>query len=136
MPLFLLPPLSPSSSSNGLHCTKLKSQIQRFQHNCSQYVALAKTHPSALEARALQDNLAALRHESIALVSRAQTLPCSNFEVLTSGWFTLSHRQLGAMSIGGKWADKGMGSMDKESSFKLLDRFYELGGNFIDTANS
>jgi aryl-alcohol dehydrogenase-like predicted oxidoreductase len=29
-----------------------------------------------------------------------------------------------------------MGSMDKESSFKLLDAFYEAGGNFIDTAVS
>ena len=43
--------------------------------------------------------------------------------------------QLGAMSIGDKWAQFGMGSMDKESSFKLLDAFYEAGGNFIDTAN-
>lgn len=41
---------------------------------------------------------------------------------------------LGAMSIGDKW--KGMGCMDKESSFKLLDAFYEAGGNFIDTANA
>ena len=37
------------------------------------------------------------------------------------------------MSIGDKWP--GMGDMDKESSFKLLDAFYEFGGNFIDTAN-
>ncbi|KAH8112134.1 aryl-alcohol dehydrogenase [NADP+] [Phellopilus nigrolimitatus] len=44
--------------------------------------------------------------------------------------------QLGAMSIGDKWEKLGMGSMDKESSFKLLDAFYEAGGNFIDTANS
>ncbi|KAF7318158.1 hypothetical protein HMN09_00324000 [Mycena chlorophos] len=44
--------------------------------------------------------------------------------------------QLGAMSIGDKWANKGMGSMDKESSFKLLDAFVENGGNFIDTANT
>ncbi|KIP10188.1 hypothetical protein PHLGIDRAFT_101518 [Phlebiopsis gigantea 11061_1 CR5-6] len=44
--------------------------------------------------------------------------------------------QLGAMSIGDKWAPLGMGSMDKESSFKLLDAFYEAGGNFIDTANN
>ena len=44
--------------------------------------------------------------------------------------------QLGAMSIGDKWAAAGMGSMDKESSFKLLDAFYEAGGNFIDTANN
>lgn len=27
-----------------------------------------------------------------------------------------------------------MGSMTKENSFKLLDAFYEAGGNFIDTA--
>ncbi|KAI0767466.1 NADP-dependent oxidoreductase domain-containing protein [Fomes fomentarius] len=29
-----------------------------------------------------------------------------------------------------------MGAMNKESSFKLLDAFYEAGGNFIDTANN
>ncbi|KAK7678072.1 hypothetical protein QCA50_013481 [Cerrena zonata] len=40
---------------------------------------------------------------------------------------------LGAMSIGDRWP--GMGEMNKESSFKLLDAFYEFGGNFIDTAN-
>ena len=44
--------------------------------------------------------------------------------------------QLGAMSIGDKWSSVGMGSMDKESSFKLLDAYYDNGGNFIDTANS
>ena len=44
--------------------------------------------------------------------------------------------QLGAMSIGDKWEAFGMGSMNKESSFKLLDAFYAAGGNFIDTANS
>jgi len=44
--------------------------------------------------------------------------------------------QLGAMSIGDKWHDFGMGSMDKESSFKLLDAYFDLGGNFIDTANN
>ncbi|KIJ40924.1 hypothetical protein M422DRAFT_32039 [Sphaerobolus stellatus SS14] len=43
---------------------------------------------------------------------------------------------LGAMSIGDKWAAGGMGAMDKESSFKLLDAFFEAGGNFIDTANN
>ena len=40
----------------------------------------------------------------------------------------------GAMSIGDKW--EKMGSMDKDSSFKLLDAYYEAGGNFIDTANN
>ncbi|KAL1938979.1 hypothetical protein VTO73DRAFT_11132 [Trametes versicolor] len=43
---------------------------------------------------------------------------------------------LGAMSIGDKWEGFGMGTMSKESSFKLLDAFYEAGGNFIDTANN
>uniref|UniRef100_Q01752 Aryl-alcohol dehydrogenase [NADP(+)] n=1 Tax=Phanerodontia chrysosporium TaxID=2822231 RepID=AAD_PHACH len=43
--------------------------------------------------------------------------------------------QLGAMSIGDKWHPYGMGTMDKEASFKLLDAFYNAGGNFIDTAN-
>ncbi|KAF8998538.1 Aldo/keto reductase [Cyathus striatus] len=43
---------------------------------------------------------------------------------------------LGAMSIGDKWSDIGMGVMDKHSSFKLLDAYYDLGGNFIDTANN
>ena len=44
--------------------------------------------------------------------------------------------QLGGMSIGDKWSDIGMGAMDKESSFKLLDAYFDNGGNFIDTANS
>ncbi|KAK0457202.1 Aldo/keto reductase [Desarmillaria tabescens] len=48
----------------------------------------------------------------------------------------VSPLQLGAMSIGDKWDKFGMGSMDKESSFKLLDAYYDMGGNFIDTANS
>ena len=39
------------------------------------------------------------------------------------------------MSIGDKWESLGMRSMDKKSSFELLDAFYEAGGNFIDTAN-
>ncbi|KAF9254076.1 YNL331Cp-like protein, partial [Marasmius fiardii PR-910] len=42
---------------------------------------------------------------------------------------------LGAMSIGDKWED-WMGSMSKESSFKLLDAYFDMGGNFIDTANN
>lgn len=29
-----------------------------------------------------------------------------------------------------------MGKCDKEQSFKVLDAFYDLGGNFIDTANA
>ncbi|EJD04770.1 Aldo/keto reductase [Fomitiporia mediterranea MF3/22] len=48
----------------------------------------------------------------------------------------VSPLQLGAMSIGDQWEKLGMGSMDKESSFKLLDAYFDAGGNFIDTANS
>lgn len=40
------------------------------------------------------------------------------------------------MSIGDKWGQFGMGEMDKESSFTLLDAFVDAGGNFIDTANN
>ena len=45
---------------------------------------------------------------------------------------------LGGMSIGDASSTWGtaMGAMDKESSFKLLDAYYEAGGNFIDTANN
>jgi aryl-alcohol dehydrogenase-like predicted oxidoreductase len=46
----------------------------------------------------------------------------------------VSPLQLGGMSIGQAWT-KGMGSMDKEGAFKLLDAFVEAGGNFIDTSN-
>ena len=42
---------------------------------------------------------------------------------------------LGAMSIGDAW--KGfMGHLDKESAFKLMDAYYDAGGNFIHTANN
>ncbi|KAK0449031.1 Aldo/keto reductase [Desarmillaria tabescens] len=43
---------------------------------------------------------------------------------------------LGAMSIGDKWAVHGMGAMNKESSFQLLDAYFDMGGIFIDTANT
>lgn len=42
---------------------------------------------------------------------------------------------LGGLSIGDKWNDS-LGEMTKESSFALLDAYYDLGGNFIDTANN
>ena len=48
----------------------------------------------------------------------------------------VSPLQLGAMSIGNKWQEFGMGSMNKEASFKLLDASYDNGGNFIDKASS
>lgn len=62
--------------------------------------------------------------------------PLGRYRVLSPlAGVRVSPLQLGAMSIGDKWAQYGMGSMDKESSFKLLDAYFEAGGNFIDTAN-
>ncbi|GBE89944.1 Aryl-alcohol dehydrogenase [NADP(+)] [Sparassis crispa] len=43
---------------------------------------------------------------------------------------------LGGLTIGDQWGQFGMGETSKEGSFKLLDAFYEAGGNFIDTGNS
>jgi len=48
----------------------------------------------------------------------------------------VSPLSLGAMSVGDKWQQFGMGAMNKESSFKLLDAYYDAGGNFIDTASN
>lgn len=63
--------------------------------------------------------------------------PLGRYRVLSPlAGVRVSPLQLGAMSIGDKWAELGMGSMDKEQSFKLLDAFFEAGGNFIDTANN
>lgn len=39
------------------------------------------------------------------------------------------------MSIGTEWGAV-LGAMDKDTSFKLLDAYYELGGNFIDTSRN
>ena len=47
----------------------------------------------------------------------------------------VSPLMLGAQSIGDQWHAIGMGAMEKESSFKLLDAYFNAGGNFIDTAN-
>lgn len=63
--------------------------------------------------------------------------PLGRYRVLSPlAGVRVSPLQLGAMSIGDKWAELGMGAMDKEASFKLLDAFYDAGGNFIDTASN
>ena len=40
---------------------------------------------------------------------------------------------LGAMSIGDVW--EHMGTQSKETSVKILDAFFDAGGNFTDTVN-
>ena len=63
--------------------------------------------------------------------------PLARYRILSpNASIRVSPLQLGAMSIGDKWGDGGMGAMDKEASFKLLDAYYEAGGNFIDTSNN
>jgi aryl-alcohol dehydrogenase-like predicted oxidoreductase len=58
------------------------------------------------------------------------------FRILSStAGIRVSPLQLGALSIGDAWSGV-LGSMDKESAFKLLDAYYDAGGNFIDTANN
>ncbi|CAK5281182.1 unnamed protein product [Mycena citricolor] len=47
----------------------------------------------------------------------------------------VSPLQLGAGNIGDKWHNFGMGAMNKADSFKLLDAYFDAGGNFIDTAS-
>ncbi|KAJ5114077.1 hypothetical protein N7456_002611 [Penicillium angulare] len=42
---------------------------------------------------------------------------------------------LGAMNFGDAWKER-MGECDKETSFNIMDTFYENGGNFIDTSNN
>ncbi|KAJ5312735.1 hypothetical protein PENANT_c007G02185 [Penicillium antarcticum] len=42
---------------------------------------------------------------------------------------------LGAMNFGEGWKAR-LGECDKETSFKILDTYYDNGGNFIDTANN
>ncbi|KAJ5272385.1 hypothetical protein N7478_007510 [Penicillium angulare] len=42
---------------------------------------------------------------------------------------------LGAMNFGDAWKER-MGECDKETSFNIMDTFYDNGGNFIDTSNN
>jgi hypothetical protein len=39
---------------------------------------------------------------------------------------------LGGMNFGDAWKAK-LGECDKETTFEILDYFYQMGGNFIDT---
>ncbi|KAI0056347.1 aryl-alcohol dehydrogenase [Artomyces pyxidatus] len=63
--------------------------------------------------------------------------PLGRYRVLSPrAGIRVSPLALGAMSIGDQWAKLGMGAMDKDASFKLLDAYFDAGGNFIDTANN
>ncbi|KAG7444509.1 Aldo/keto reductase [Guyanagaster necrorhizus] len=58
------------------------------------------------------------------------------YRVLSSrAGIRVSPIQLGGMSIGEKWG-AAFGTMNKESSFELLDAYFDMGRNFIDSANN
>jgi aryl-alcohol dehydrogenase-like predicted oxidoreductase len=58
-------------------------------------------------------------------------MPLNHYVSLGNSGLRVSPFCLGAMTFGEDW---GFGSDEKEST-QILDRFIELGGNFIDTAN-
>jgi len=61
--------------------------------------------------------------------------PKLKIKSLGSSGVKVSEICLGAMTFTSKEGWMGMPSIDEEQSFQLLDRFIEVGGNFIDTAN-
>lgn len=61
--------------------------------------------------------------------------PLGRMRILSStAGIRVSPLVLGGMSLGDAWTGM-LGSMDKTASFKLLDAYFEAGGNFIDTSN-
>ena len=58
--------------------------------------------------------------------------PLNRYRILSpNAGVRVSPLCLGAMNLGTAWKEI-MGGVDKDESFKLLDYFYEQGGNFID----
>lgn len=91
-------------------------------------VAHLSTKQNLPQSKKMAANAFAFSTEPVSELGRYRILSAA------SG-LRVSPLALGAMSIGDSWSDM-MGSMDKENSFKLLDAFYDAGGNFIDTANN
>ena len=65
--------------------------------------------------------------------------PLGRYRVLSpQAGIRVSPLALGGVSIGvqGNKVGEDTSESDKEASFRLLDAYFEAGGNFIDTANS
>ncbi|KAJ9132342.1 hypothetical protein NKR23_g11302 [Pleurostoma richardsiae] len=61
--------------------------------------------------------------------------PLGNYRLLSpNAAVRVSPLAFGTMSLGTAW-DDSMGAVDKEQSFKLLDTYFDGGGNFFDTSN-
>ena len=62
--------------------------------------------------------------------------PLARYRVLSpSAGVKVSPLCFGAMNLGTAW-ESFLGPCDKDTSFSMLDYFYEQGGNFIDTASN
>lgn len=60
--------------------------------------------------------------------------PLNRYRVLSpNAAVRVSPLCFGAMNLGTEWKEF-LGAVDKEESFKLLDYFYDQGGNFIDVS--
>jgi hypothetical protein len=58
--------------------------------------------------------------------------PLARYRILSpNAGVRVSPLCLGAMNLGTAWK-QFMGGVEKEEAFKLLDYFYDQGGNFID----
>jgi predicted aldo/keto reductase-like oxidoreductase len=58
--------------------------------------------------------------------------PLARYRILSpNAGVRVSPLCLGAMNLGTAWK-QFMGGVEKEDAFKLLDYFYDQGGNFID----
>ncbi|KAL2834456.1 NADP-dependent oxidoreductase domain-containing protein [Aspergillus cavernicola] len=97
---------------------------------------LASSLPRFLASLTIQTSPKSIAMSDFLKPAPEPATELGRYRVLSStAGIRVSPLQLGAMSIGDAWEGM-MGSMDKESSFKLLDAFVEAGGNFIDTANN
>jgi hypothetical protein len=58
--------------------------------------------------------------------------PLNRYRILSpNASVRVSPLVFGSMNLGTSW-ESFMGGVDKEESFKLLDYYYDQGGNFID----
>jgi hypothetical protein len=106
-----------SGDSSGL---SINTKARAVDNITNQYIPSASTHPLSFYTMSVMEQLWLSEPPPVSKLARYRTLsPLAGVRV--------SPIQLGAMSIGDKWHEFGMGSMDKESSFKLLDAYFDLG---------
>lgn len=77
------------------------------------------------------------RHRLLAPNASVRVSPLCLGGMSTYTKLPLLHNQMliNFQGLGDRWK-AGFGEFSKEGAFELLDAFYDLGGNFIDTANA